>query len=93
MQDVFRRHFEARFQPLPAREAAEHDVSDRMDTGGGASADEEDEWSGCSSSGGVEIVSHADDAPAALGAPADRRELRAFMVRPRTSRLPATTPC
>ncbi len=83
MQDVFRRHFEARFQPLPAREASEHDVSDRMDTDGGASAEDEDEWSGCSSSGDVEIVDHADDLPTALGAPDDKRELRAFMVRSR----------
>ena len=81
MQDVFRRHFEARFQPLPAGKSNEPDVTVE-DAEKDTSDEDEDEWSGCSSDGGVEVVEHADD-PAAFEAPAhDKRQLRAFMVRP-----------
>jgi hypothetical protein len=78
MQDVFRRHFESSFAPLPARKTDQPDVS-MEDANENISDNEEDEWSGCSSNG-VEVIEHAD--PIAMAAEAhDTRELRAFMVR------------
>jgi hypothetical protein len=99
VQEVFRRHFETHFQPLPAQPAArqqrDHKDSDKLPDGDGASPEEEDEdedeWSGCSSGvDGVEMVEHTEGA-IDRAARHDKREHRAFMVRPRPP-LPSPQP-
>ncbi|CAG8960493.1 hypothetical protein HYFRA_00008212 [Hymenoscyphus fraxineus] len=84
-QEIFRRHFEAQFKPLPivqkATEEAE-DLSEEDDD------DEEEEWGGISEpeEGGVEVVEHTD-AQTRMAA-MSKEELKAFM----SSKIPKSTP-
>lgn len=78
VRDVFRRHFEARFKPLPREEWA---VAEEEEAESGGEDDEGEEWEGFESDDevAVPVVEHngrVDDTSSLL----DKGELRAFMV-------------
>lgn len=79
LQDIFRRHFEAKFKPLPlekphASEPVGEDQDEDVD-----STDEDAEWSGFSDEEDVEVVEHSHDTFSTTAH--DRHDLKAFMVR------------
>ena len=75
-QEIFRRHFEAQFKPLPVvqKKSIEVDVLSDEETAS------ESEWSGISDAedGGVEVIEHtnAESRMAAMS----KEELKSFMV-------------
>lgn len=76
-QEIFRRHFEAQFKPLPVVQKAVQEVEGLSED----EEDEEEEWGGISEpeEGGVEVVEHTD-AQTRMAA-MSKEELKAFMVR------------
>ena len=79
VEDVFRRHFEARFRPL--KRAATAGSSEAEEGEGDAGDEEASEWSGFSEDeGGVEVVEH-DGRLAGTASRVGRHEVKAFMVR------------
>ncbi|KAF1983379.1 hypothetical protein K402DRAFT_361068 [Aulographum hederae CBS 113979] len=81
MQEIFRRHFEARFEPLPEQpkptEEEESDEDDDEEMVG-----KESEWEGLSSGpeDEIEVVEHALNIPGGDGEETlSKKELRAFM--------------
>jgi len=82
--DIFRRHFEATFTPLPESQP-DQDTDGEKDDGDDSNAESEvSEWSGLSESGGdlpvVEVVNHAI-AESGIDDEVHRARLKAFMVR------------
>lgn len=85
VNDIFRRHFEASFAPLPEQES-DQDVDEESDGEDGSDAESEvSHWSGLSESDHdipvVEVVDHAV-AENGDGDEFHRARLKAFMVRP-----------
>lgn len=76
-QEIFRRHFEAQFKPLPVFQKAVEQVVILSED----EEDSEEEWGGISEpdNGGVEVVEHMD-AQTRMAA-MSKEELKAFMVR------------
>lgn len=74
-QELFRRHFEARFKPLPVVKKAEKVIEVQEDE-----FEEESDWDGISEDGegGVQVVEHTD--AQARMALMSKEELKAFMV-------------
>lgn len=96
LQEVFRRHFEAKFKPLsPAKKSREADnVTQELEAEDGDDEGDADSWGGVSSddagdnedvemADGIEVVEHTG-----LGRydRASKAEMKAFMVRQRTLR-------
>lgn len=86
-QDVFRKFFEAQFQPLevPKRQATDTDASEEEDEDEDDESEDGDtgsEWDGLSgdegASNAVEVISYADSAK--TEAPLDKKARKAFMV-------------
>ena len=76
-QEVFRRHFEAQFQPLPVVKKPE--VLEQEDELDGEEEEEESEWDGISEDeNDVRIVEHTD-AYARMAA-MSKEQLKSFMV-------------
>ncbi|KAK5942027.1 pre-rRNA processing and 40S ribosomal subunit assembly [Knufia obscura] len=85
VNDIFRRHFEASFAPLPEQES-DQDIDEESDGEDGSDAESEvSDWSGLSESDHdipvVEVVDHAV-AENGDGDEFHRARLKAFMVRP-----------
>lgn len=73
-QELFRRHFEAKFKPLPVVKKAEKVVEIQEDE-----SEEESDWDGISEDGqAVEVVEHTDTQ--SRTALMSKDELKAFMV-------------
>ncbi len=74
-QEIFRRHFEAQFKPLPIAKKAEP-VQEMMEEG----SDDDSDWNGISDAeeNGVQVVEHTD-AQSRMAA-MSKEELRSFMV-------------
>ncbi|EAU30549.1 conserved hypothetical protein [Aspergillus terreus NIH2624] len=86
-QDVFRKFFEAQFQPLevPKRQATDTDASEEEDEDEDDESEDGDtgsEWDGLSgdegASNAVEVISYADSAK--TEAPLDKKARKAFMT-------------
>ena len=77
-QEIFRRHFEAQFKPLPdePKKVAKVEIVEDED-----SEDDDSEWDGISEGGGdqVEVIEHTD-AESRMAA-MSKEELKKFMVR------------
>lgn len=78
VQDVFRRHFEAKFKPL-VRVEAPMTQEETVDVAG--EEDEEDEWEGFESEdeAPITVVEH-NGALEGMASRLEKRELKAFMV-------------
>ncbi|KAF2669480.1 hypothetical protein BT63DRAFT_455460 [Microthyrium microscopicum] len=75
VQDVFRKHFEAQFKPLPTEE---NTAQSQEDLRSDASSDS-DSWSGFSEDENtIEVVEHTNDRPARSDV-LDKHELKAFL--------------
>ncbi|TVY83854.1 Uncharacterized protein LSUE1_G005169 [Lachnellula suecica] len=83
-QEIFRRHFEAQFTPLPVVEKQTSQVKDESED----DSHEDSEWGGISEPAeeSVEIIEHSD-AQSGMAA-MSKEELKAFM----SSKLPKNTP-
>ena len=75
-QELFRRHFEAKFKPLPAVKKAKKLVEEAPED----DSEEASDWDGISDNGegGVEVVEHTDTQ--SRKALMSKDELKAFMV-------------
>jgi len=82
--DIFRRHFEATFTPLPESQPDQDADEEEADEDGSDPESEVSHWSGLSESGGdvpvVEVVDHAI-AENGIADEVHRARLKAFMVR------------
>jgi hypothetical protein len=82
-QELFRRHFESKFKPLPIAKKPTKVVEEVLeDEDSDENADEDSDWDGISEEEGnsVEVVVHADTQ--ANTAKMSKEEIKAFMVGP-----------
>lgn len=86
-QEIFRRHFEAQFKPLPVVQSTAKQVEDVSED----DSSEESEWEGISEPAeeSVEVIEHTD-AQSRMAA-MSKEELKAFMVCSLPPSLPAET--
>ncbi|RDL39313.1 Uncharacterized protein BP5553_03653 [Venustampulla echinocandica] len=85
-QEIFRRHFESQFKPLPVVQKAPAAIEDGPDNL--SDANSESEWDGISEAGegAVEVIEHSDAQSHMAAMP--KEELKAFM----SSKPPKSTP-